>query len=181
MWIFGYGSLVWRPGFPHVESMVCYVKGYRRVWHQGSTDHRGTVKQPGRTVTLAPEKDAKVWGRAFKVSENNIPEVMDYLAVREKQYDKEIYIELYQHLEGKEILAVESAKTYLASSDRSANPNYLGPVPFEELAKQIAFTSGPSGPNYEYLFGLAEAMREYNIDDSELFDLEKRVRKLIDA
>ena len=55
----------------------------------------------------------------------------------------------------------------------------MGPIPFEQLAQQIAFTAGPSGPNYEYLFGLADAMRQYDIDDEALFQLEVKVKALI--
>jgi cation transport regulator ChaC len=54
IWVFGYGSLVYRPGFEYARRVEGFIRGYRRVFHQGSTDHRGTPEFPGRTVTLAP-------------------------------------------------------------------------------------------------------------------------------
>ena len=72
---------------------------------------------------------------------------------------------------------VEQATTWIATSDRSKNPNYLGPLDLDQLSLQIATSEGPSGPNSEYLFMLCDAMRKYGLDDSELFALEEAVQK----
>jgi cation transport protein ChaC len=178
MWVFGYGSLIWRPGFSYLQSELCYAKGYKRVWHQGSTDHRGTPGSPGRTVTLDREDNAVVWGRAFRIGKDNVAEVYSYLLEREKQYDFEAKLDLFQTSEdGVEKVVVEQATTWIATSDRSKNPNYLGPLDLDQLSAQIAHSRGPSGPNSEYLFMLCEAMRKYALEDSELFALEEAVQK----
>ena len=58
LWIFGFGSLVHNPGFEFTDKAVGYIRGWRRVFYQGSTDHRGTPEAPGRTVTLIQDADA---------------------------------------------------------------------------------------------------------------------------
>ncbi|GAB5370180.1 hypothetical protein AAMO2058_001470300, partial [Amorphochlora amoebiformis] len=84
LWIFGYGSLIWRQGFPFVEKKACYVKGYKRRFWQASTDHRGTPKFPGRVVTLVPAQSEITWGCAFRIDEKDREDVIRYLDVREK-------------------------------------------------------------------------------------------------
>ena len=60
VWIFGFGSLIHNPGFEYAARNSGYIKGWRRVWYQGSTDHRGTIESPGRTVTLEKADDTTV-------------------------------------------------------------------------------------------------------------------------
>ena len=66
--VFGYGSVVWKFPYPHSKQWapVC-VRGYERVFYQGSTDHRGTPEAPGRTVTLVPQEGGVVWGACFLI------------------------------------------------------------------------------------------------------------------
>ena len=66
-------------------------------------------------MTLAEQKDAKVWGRAFKIREDDVPEVYAYLLEREKQYDLETDFELYNVTDGEENVVVEAAKTWIAT------------------------------------------------------------------
>ena len=66
------------------------------------------------------------------------------------------------------------------SIDTEKNPNYLGPLPLSELSAQIASSTGPSGPNSQYLFMLCEAMREYGLHDDDLFELEKQVQSRLE-
>jgi cation transport regulator ChaC len=68
LWVFGYGSLVWKAGFEYDKRIIGYIKGYRRVFHQASTDHRGTKEYPGRTVTLEPKEGAITWGAVYRIS-----------------------------------------------------------------------------------------------------------------
>ncbi|KXZ44934.1 hypothetical protein GPECTOR_60g711 [Gonium pectorale] len=180
IWIFGYGSLVHTPNFEYSA--------------KGSTDHRGTPQRPGRTVTLTatvttsaaadshpdpnpganPEPEALVtWGAAFQLA--GTPEeqaaTLSYLEWREKQYDVRQRVDVYDR-DGR--LAVRGALTYIASP---ANANYLGPADPRDIAAQIAASRGPSGPNAEYLFRLADAMRAMGVTDPELCALEEMVRQ----
>lgn len=200
LWVFGYGSIVWKVGFEVEERVICCLPGYRRRFHQGSTDHRGTVEVPGRTVTLEecdPINEPPCWGAAYKVAPKNVPEVLELLEIREKQYDRRMQIDLF---DGKSIndessvdsvptttskhgkLIIRNALTYIATSN-PVNLNWLGePVGgVTESAKQIANAVGPSGPNCEYLFNLCDAMRSIEVDDVYLFDLEREVRKIVEG
>ncbi len=93
-----------------------------------------------------------------------------HVCCREKQYDLRIKIPVYTVGSGTQPHLV--ALTYVATADRTANPNYLGPAPLDDVARQIATACGPSGPNYEYLFRLADAMRQMEVQDEDLFMLE---------
>ncbi|KAI7837330.1 hypothetical protein COHA_008845 [Chlorella ohadii] len=174
-WIFGFGSLIHNPGFEYSETLQpCYIRGYRRVFHQGSTDHRGMPEAPGRTVTLEPAEGAVTWGAAFKLAGDaqQRQATLEYLEWRqEKQYDHRALVDVHT-ADGAVAL---QALTFIATADTSRNPNYLGPAPLEDIAHQIATARGPSGPNWEYLFRLADAMRRFSVQDEELFALEAKV------
>lgn len=90
---------------------------------------------------------------------------------REKQYDLRLKVPVYTAATGARQPRLV-ALTFVATADRAANPNFLGPAPLEEVARQIATARGPSGPNSEYLFRLADAMRGMGVQDEELFVLE---------
>eukprot|EP01026_Neomeris_dumetosa_P049430 TRINITY_DN43082_c0_g1_i3.p1 TRINITY_DN43082_c0_g1~~TRINITY_DN43082_c0_g1_i3.p1 ORF type:complete len:226 (+),score=26.17 TRINITY_DN43082_c0_g1_i3:97-678(+) len=180
MWIFGFGSLVYNPGFEYSEKVCGFIKDYKRVFYQGSTDHRGTPEAPGRTVTLEPSPGNVTWGVAFKLAgdKEQQEKSLKYLEWREKQYDLRTYVDVYTD-QNSNVAVIKGALTYIATNDKQKNQNYLGYASEEEIAQQIATSHGPSGPNHEYLFKLAHAMREIGVIDNELFSLEDRVKELM--
>lgn len=132
------------------------------------------------------------WGAAFKLS--GTPEeqhkTLAWLEWREKQYDLREKVDVYppssfpssssETFSNKPV--VRGALCYIATSCSTANPNYLGPAPLDVIASQVAFSIGPSGPNSEYLFKLAGALRDIpGAIDEELFVLEAQVRALVAA
>ena len=84
MWIFGYGSLIFRPSFPYEERREAWLKGWARRFWQGSTDHRGVPEAPGRVVTLVPEPGARCWGVAYRIASERVEEVLAHLDFREQ-------------------------------------------------------------------------------------------------
>ena len=84
IWIFGYGSLVWRPDFKFAERCPATVNGMVRRFWQGSTDHRGVPGKPGRVVTLEPKAGATCWGMAYKIVAANVKPIIAALNFREK-------------------------------------------------------------------------------------------------
>jgi len=174
--IFGFGSIIFKQNFAYTDSFACYVKGWERVFWQGSTDHRGVPGAPGRTATMVPREGSRCWGKAF-VIDVAPEEEAGYLAeleVREKQYDRRELLDVFTDDEGAEPVR----KGVLAYVATERSDNWLGPAPLEDIAETIATARGPSGPNAEYLLRLADHLRLLGVterDDPHVFDLERLV------
>ncbi len=164
-WVFGYGSLVWRPAFPYLERRPGYIRGWARRFWQGSTDHRGVPEAPGRVVTLISAPQHRCWGIVYRVASDAWDQVIETLDHRERGgFDrKRVTVEF----RGAEHAAVE-ARVYGATE---RNPNYLGPAADSEIAAQIRSAHGPSGPNTEYALELAAALRSIDADDDHVFSI----------
>ncbi len=163
MWIFGYGSLIFRPSFPYEERREAWLRGWSRRFWQGSMDHRGVPEAPGRVVTLVPEPGARCWGVAYRIAAEHVEQVLAHLDVREQGgYER--------HQVLLETRAFESfeALVYVAGP---SNPCYLGPAPLEEIAAMVRSASGPSGSNRDYVQGLAQALAHANEHDAHVAEL----------
>lgn len=167
MWVFGYGSIIWRPGFAYIDAKPGFVHGWTRRFFQGSTDHRGVPGAPGRVVTLLEAPAERTWGRVYELAPEVAGQVLEDLDVREQggyiRADLEVWLEDDDHV---------SALTYIATPQ---NANYLGEASIEEIAQQILTAQGPSGPNLEYALRLAQALREMGADDPHVFALEREL------
>ena len=169
LWVFGYGSLVWRPALPFRERRPARIRGWERRFWQGSTDHRGVPDAPGRVVTLVRQAKAVCWGAAYRISASDVPLVMAELDWREKGG----YERADLRLELRRPEATADGIVYLATA---SNPNYLGPAPISEIADQVRRSQGPSGANPEYVLRLADALREMGAEDAHVFELEALLR-----
>lgn len=170
LWIFGYGSLVWKPDFKYKRSKIGYITGYkRRFWH-GDNFHRGDDEMLGRVVTLIEDDDVCTWGVAFEVIGAQMEECLKYLNVREAVRGGYVTKVVEFFPRGQEESPVP-ALVYIATPD---NPIYLGPATAEEIAAQIIVCKGKSGHNIEYLLRLAEFMRTTcpDVEDTHLFSIE---------
>jgi len=156
-WVFGYGSLVWRPDFPFAERIPAVISGWKRRFWQGSTDHRGVPGAPGRVVTLVEAAGASCGGMAYGLTAAQSDAVLSHLDWREKGGYAREAVELRLH-DGR----VVSGLMYRALPD---NPNWLGPAEVPAIARQVARASGPSGPNTEYVLRLMSALHELGFED----------------
>lgn len=177
LWIFGYGSLVWKPDFKYKRSKVGYIQGYkRRFWH-GDNFHRGNDELPGRVVTLIEDDDESTWGVAFEVTGSQVEESLKYLNVRETVCGGYVTKMVEFFPKGENQPPVQ-ALVYIATAD---NPLYLGPASSEEIGFQIAVCSGKTGHNLEYLLRLAEFMRSScpHVEDHHLFSIEAAAQTMV--
>jgi glutathione-specific gamma-glutamylcyclotransferase len=166
VWLFGYGSLIYKADFPYIERRPARIRGWARRFWQGSHDHRGTPDAPGRVATLVPETGNVCAGMAYRIR----PDVFTHLDVREKngylRFTTEMTFDDGDHAEG---------LVYIASDDNAA---YLGPASEADIARHIAQAQGPSGSNRDYLLRLANALRELGDDDTHVFAIERHLRTL---
>ena len=166
VWLFGYGSLIYKADFPCLERRPATIHGWsRRLW-QGSHDHRGTPAHPGRVATLVPEHDAICMGVAYLVT----PATFEHLDHREKNGYLRFTMTL--HFDGDR---VAEGIVYIANPENAA---WLGPADDAEIARHVAGAAGPSGRNSDYVRKLAEALRELGADDRHVFGVEARLRRM---
>lgn len=167
VWLFGYGSLIYKADFPYLERKPASIAGWTRRFWQGSHDHRGTPEAPGRVVTIVAEPDAVCHGMAYLIT----PEVFDHLDHREKNG----YLRLATEISFEQGGSAEGL-IYIAAEDNQA---FLGAASELEIARQIARSSGPSGPNSDYLNHLAAALRELGKTDQHVFAIEQHLATLV--
>jgi cation transport regulator ChaC len=168
-WVFGYGSLVWRPAFDHLERAPAYLRDFARRFWQGSPDHRGIPRAPGRVVTLVREAGAVCWGVGYRVAPDAWESVLRGLDARESGGFERVSVEV-GFADGTRRPA--PALVYVAPE---GNPNFLGPAPIEQIAHQVLGARGRSGSNADYVMRLADALREIGADDPHVFELAERV------
>ncbi len=162
LWIFGYGSLIWRADFPYEERAPAAIDGYVRRFWQGSADHRGVPEHPGRVVTLHASRGSTCWGVAYRIDPNQAEAVLAHLDYREKGGYERLQINL--NIRGRK----QSGLTYFATP---GNPDYLGESPLHEIVEQIQQASGPSGTNVEYVIRLEEALSAMGVVDRHVSDI----------
>ncbi|GAB3445492.1 gamma-glutamylcyclotransferase [Massilia solisilvae] len=167
VWLFGYGSLIFKADFPFIERRPASITGWTRRFWQGSHDHRGTETAPGRVVTLVPDPGQVCHGMAYLVT----PEEFAHLDHREKNG----YLRLATEIAFEGAGSVEGL-VYIATHENAA---YLGPASERDIARQIAASRGPSGPNSEYLLELAQALRELGKFDPHVFEIERHLREFM--
>ncbi len=172
MWVFGYGSLLWNPGFPVARSERATLHGYARSFCMSSIHHRGTEEHPGLVLALDEQADANCKGLALAVEAGHEERTLHEL--RERELISSAYVEkmLDVHLDCGQVV---NAVTYVIDAD---HVQYCGGLPLEDQAQIIAHAVGGRGPNTEYLYNTAEHLSEIDLRDPDLEWLAQRVRSI---
>lgn len=171
MWVFGYGSLIWHPGFPVAETRVARLHDWHRSFCMRSIHHRGTVADPGLVLALDRAEGAVCDGVAFRVDPG--AEAQTLAELRERELVSSAYLETH-------LTVTAGAETLecLAYVIDPYHDQYCGGLPLEEQARIIAAAVGGRGPNRDYLFNTAAHLADLGIADADLEWLSARVREL---
>lgn len=173
LWVFGYGSLLWHPGFEFVEAVRARLDGWHRSFCMRSIHHRGTVERPGLVLALDAAPGACCEGLAFRVAPGRQEETLT--ALRERELISSAYLETRQEVrlaDGRQVEAV----TYVVDPGHA---QYCGGLALEEQARIIATAAGGRGPNSDYLWNTAAHLDTLGIADPDLAWLAARVREIL--
>lgn len=157
-WVFGYGSLMWRPGFPFVERRGATLHGRRRAFCIYSVHHRGTYERPGLVLGLAPGGACR--GAAYRVDEADWAQTYAYLLEREQP--TETYIEARRFIRLDDGRRVEC----LCFLSDVMHAQWAGALSLERQAELISGATGLSGKNVDYLRDLVDHLREMRVRDA---------------
>ena len=160
LWIFAYGSLMWRPGFDVSESAPAVVDGYHRALCIESHRHRGTPERPG--LVLGLDEGGSCEGVAFRVEASRSADVLAYL--RERELVTQVYLETLLPARLRDGRVVE-AVTYVV--DR-AHPQYVGLLAPEEALRRVVGSVGMAGPNPDYVLNTARELARLGVEDAAL-------------
>ena len=169
-WVFGYGSLMWRPGFAHVERRRATLHGRRRAFCIYSVHHRGIPDAPGLVLGLA--SGGSVRGVAFRVTAADWPKAYAYL--REREQPTETYVEAGAEVrldDGRRVCA-------LVFVSDMGHPQWAGKLDLDSQARLIAGSEGLSGRNIDYLRDLVMHLREEQLADRGMELLLRKVEAL---
>lgn len=169
LWVFGYGSLMWRPGFEFEEMTRARLFGAHRSLCVLSHTHRGTEESPG--LVLGLDRGGSCIGLAFRVARENGESVIAYL--RERELDSDVYLETRRRIRIEHTANEVQALLYVV--DRS-HPQYIADMRREKALTLIRQGHGHSGPNRDYVVNTADHLVELGIDDPELEWLARRLR-----
>jgi cation transport protein ChaC len=175
-WVFAYGSLMWRPDFPHRAIEPALLHGYHRAFCIRSLHYRGTSARPGVVLGLA--RGGSCIGRALLVAAGHGRRVADYLHDREMitgvYMPRWLNVRLGERGQGETVRAA----AYVADP---RHEQFCGGLSEEVLAQIIAGGTGSSGSNLDYLESTVRHLDELGISESGLHRLLRRIRREVEA
>ncbi len=171
LWVFGYGSLLWNPGFAPAEAVTARLDGYHRSFCMLSIHHRGSEAEPGLVLALDAAPGGVCTGVALRVAPDEEGGVL--AALRERELVSSAYVERHLPLtltDGREVEAL----AYVVDPVHRQYCRFA----LDKQAEMIARAVGGRGPNTEYLFNTAAHLAGLGIEDADMDWLVERVRAL---
>ena len=162
IWVFGYGSLMWNPGFEHVETREARLHGWHRAFCVYSHRYRGTPERPG--LVLGLDRGGSCRGIAYRIARTRARDTLAYL------WDREMVLGVYRP----RVLRARGPEGQLAchafTVDRG-HAQYAGGLPVEEMVRLICQGVGMGGPNRDYLANTVRHLDELGITNGPLHRL----------
>ena len=160
LWVFGYGSLMWSPDFPHVERKTGRVHGYHRALCILSNRYRGTPEKPGLVMGLC--RGGSCWGMAFRVRNGLAKEVLDTLWKREML--NRVYMPKFVPIS----VAGRQRVQALAFVADTTHRQFVGELDVDGRARLVAQGIGQRGRCVDYIRNTLDHMRELGVHDPHL-------------
>lgn len=168
-WIFGYGSLMWRPGFAFSESEPALIKGVHRKLCVMSHVHRGTPEMPG--LVLGLDRGGSCHGMAFRIAAERWDDTLAYLRSREQV--TMVYLERHRPI--RLLSSGHSARAVTYIVDR-AHKQYAGRMDDKTVIDHVRQGKGISGPCVDYVLNTVAHLREMKIRDEHLERIAEQLR-----
>jgi cation transport protein ChaC len=168
IWIFGYASLMWHPGFLFLETHPALLRGYHRALCIYSTRYRGTPKKPGLVMGL--DRGGSCKGRAFLLAAADVPKVMDYLY--EREMDMATYEPKFLNVK------LEDGRTVKAYHFlvRREHEHYTGKLSVDDAVKLVSAGVGPKGTSIEYLENTLDHLDKMGIVEGPLHKIYEKAK-----
>jgi cation transport protein ChaC len=160
LWVFGYGSLMWRPGFDFVERQLGWLRGYHRALCVYSHVHRGTPQRPG--LVLGLDRGGSCRGVAFRVEAAKADATIAYLRAREQVTS--VYVERRARVRLDDRREVE-AIAYVVDRNHA---QYAGKLPLDDIVAMVRDGKGQSGDNPAYVLNTHRHLAELSVRDDVL-------------
>lgn len=170
IWVFGFGSLMWNPGFAHDRSQPATLDGYERKFHIWTAMARGTPERPGLGLCLEPG-DGQCRGIAFRMDAEARDSAFAYL------WDREMVSGIYRPAWVSILLDGGEPVTALTFVVNRAHRQYAGPMPPERMAEVMASAAGKYGRCRDYLANTVAELVGLGVPDREL----ERLLDLVDS
>ncbi|MDP6602755.1 MAG: gamma-glutamylcyclotransferase [Rhodospirillales bacterium] len=169
-WVFAYGSLMWRPGFPYLRCESALLRGYHRAFCVLSTTYRGTPKKPG--LVLGLDRGGSCRGRAFKIAAKRADSVLAYL------WERELDTNVYEPKWLPVATPVGEVRACAFVVDR-LHAHYTGRLANARIAEIVASTRGNQGTAHEYLENTVAHLDSLGIREGALHRILEEVRALV--